>query len=157
MNQSGVIISRGDPRSREATSLLQASHALMGSLFPAESNHYLSVDALCVPEIHFFVAQVGGAVKGCVALADKGQYAEVKLMFVDPAARGQSIGAALIAHVEIEARALQFAELKLETGYLLSDAHRLYERAGFTYCGPFGAYPEDPNSRYMTKSLRDVF
>ncbi len=155
MTSAGVIIERGDPWSAGATALLKASHALMESLFPSESNHYLPIEALCVPEVRFFVALIDADIRGCVALADKAAYGEVKSMFVDPAARGQSVGAALIAAVETEARALDMSELKLETGYLLYDAHRLYERAGFTYCGSFGEYPDDPNSRFMTKSLKD--
>ncbi len=155
MTSTGVIIERGDPRSAGATALLKASHALMESLFPSESNHYLSVEALGGPEIRFFVALVGTDIRGCAALADKTAYGEVKSMFVAPDARGQGVGAALIAALEIEARALDMSELKLETGYLLQDAHRLYERAGYAYCGPFGDYPDDPNSRFMTKSLKD--
>ena len=155
MTSAGVIIERGDPRSAGATTLLKASHALMESLFPSESNHYLPIEALCAPEIRFFVALVGIDIRGCVALADKAAYGEVKSMFVDPAARGRGVGAALMAAVETEARALDMSGLKLETGYLLQDAHRLYERTGYAYCGPFGDYPDDPNSRFMTKSLKD--
>ena len=33
----------------EARALLEASHALMESLFPSESNHYLSIEALAAP------------------------------------------------------------------------------------------------------------
>ena len=29
----------------------------------------------------------------------------------------------------------------------------IYERFGFTYCGPFGDYVDDPNSLFMTKEL----
>ena len=32
-------------------------------------------------------------------------------------------------------------------------ARRLYERFGFTRCGPFGSYVEDPNSVFMTLEL----
>jgi putative acetyltransferase len=33
-------------------------------------------------------------------------------------------------------------------------AQRLYESSGFAYCGPFGAYREDPNSVFMSLRLR---
>jgi putative acetyltransferase len=33
-------------------------------------------------------------------------------------------------------------------------AQRLYESFGFTYCGPFGDYVEDPNSVFMTLRLQ---
>jgi len=32
-------------------------------------------------------------------------------------------------------------------------ARRLYARAGFMPCSPFGPYIEDPNSVFMTKVL----
>ena len=34
-----------------------------------------------------------------------------------------------------------------------SQPKRLYESFGFAYCGPFGEYPEDPNSVFMTMRL----
>ena len=43
--------------------------------------------------------------------------------------------------------------LKLETGSLLHAAHRMYERAGFTYCGPFGDYEDGEFSVFMEKAL----
>ena len=63
-----------DPRDPRAVALLQASHALMQELFPAEANHYLSIDALCAPDIRFLVAQEGDAYHGCAALALKSEY-----------------------------------------------------------------------------------
>ena len=32
-------------------------------------------------------------------------------------------------------------------------ARRLYARFGFTYCGPFADYVEDPYSVFMTREL----
>jgi hypothetical protein len=32
-------------------------------------------------------------------------------------------------------------------------ARALYERAGYSICGPFEGYWDDPNSLFMTKSL----
>jgi putative acetyltransferase len=33
-------------------------------------------------------------------------------------------------------------------------ARTLYARAGFAECGPFGGYGPDPNSVFMTRTLR---
>ena len=38
-----IAIAPADPRTPQATALLEASHLLMQSMFPAESNHYLSI------------------------------------------------------------------------------------------------------------------
>jgi putative acetyltransferase len=45
--------------------------------------------------------------------------------------------------------------LSLETGAepIFAPARGLYERAGFTYCGPLEGYVLDPNSVFMTKVL----
>lgn len=151
MNQP--VISSGDPRDSAATELLRQSHELMDRLFPSEANHYLSVDALCGPGIDFFVARVEGQTIGCAALAHRGDYGEVKSMFVAESARGTGAGQALLAHIEQVARDADLPCLRLETGDTLHAAHRLYERAGFEYTGPFGNYRPDPISLFMEKKL----
>ena len=150
---TALAIDYDDPRTAGATGLLQASHALMQSLFPAEANHYLSVDALCGSDIRFFTARLGGEPVGCAALALKDGYGEVKSMYVAEAARGSGAGAALLARIEAEARGEGLTLLRLETGDRLDAAHRLYERAGFVRRGPFGAYEDGPHSVFMEKAL----
>ncbi|MEL6520282.1 MAG: GNAT family N-acetyltransferase [Pseudomonadota bacterium] len=146
----------GDPREAAATALLTASHALMESLFPSEDNHYLSIDALAAPGIHFYVAEISGQTRGCVALAERTGYGEVKSLFVDPEARGAGIGDGLMQHLIGAAQQLGLGLLRLETGNTLEAAHRLYERHGFTRCGPFGDYVEAPTSLFMELSLRSA-
>lgn len=148
-----VTVRAGRPDSPEATALLRASQAYLAALYPAEDNHYLSIEALCAPHIRFFIAEAEGRACGCAALAVMGEYGEVKSMFVDPDARGAGTGAALMARLEAEARALGLAALRLETGDDLYPAHRLYRRHGFTDCGPFGDYAEGPHSVFMEKRL----
>jgi putative acetyltransferase len=148
-----IRVRPGDPRSAEGTALLTASQAYLASLYPAEDNHYLSIDELCAPHIRFFIAEAATGPVGCVALAVMGDYAEVKSMFTDPAARGAGVGAALMAALDAAARAEGLAWLRLETGDDLYPAHRLYERHGFTRCGPFGDYAEGPHSVFMEKRL----
>lgn len=143
----------GDPRSPEGTALLTASHAYLQSLYPPEDNHFLSIDALCAPDIRFFIAESGGIATGCAALALRGDYGEVKSMFVDPATRGAGTGAALMETLIAAARAKGLAWLRLETGDDLYPAHRLYARHGFTPCGPFGDYSEGPHSLFMEMRL----
>ena len=69
-------IEYASPRHPEIRNLLQASHDLMGSLFPAEANHFLSIDALCDARIHFFGVRVDGVYWACGALAVKNGYGE---------------------------------------------------------------------------------
>ncbi len=146
-------IRSGDPREPGALACLQASHALMESLFPPEDNHYLSVDALRVPEIAFCVAEDGGQILGTIALADKGGYGEVKSMFVAPEARGRGVARALLRHIEGVARGKGLPMLRLETGNLLEAAIALYAAQGFARCGAFGDYEVNDTSVFMEKSL----
>ncbi|MCB1333592.1 MAG: GNAT family N-acetyltransferase [Roseivivax sp.] len=148
-----VTIREGDPRTPAVRALLNASHALMQALFPPEDNFYLEIDALCVPSITFLVAEVDGAVCGCGAIARKDGYAEIKSMYVDEAARGKGVAAALLDALETRARGDGIGVLRLETGNLLHSALRLYERHGFVRIGPFGDYPDSPSSLFYEKRL----
>ncbi|WP_127114929.1 GNAT family N-acetyltransferase [Shimia sediminis] len=148
-----IKVSPGDPRDPQATTLLRQSHALMQQLFDPSENHFLDIDELCVPSIRFFVAREDQTTLGCVALANKGTYGEIKSMFVDPRARGKGIAHHLMRQVETEARAQGLACVKLETGDKLTQAHSLYKAHGYTDCGPFGDYEANQTSLFMTKDL----
>lgn len=146
-------VREGDPRDPQVVALLEASHALMESLFPPEDNYFLSIDALCVPEIKFHVAVDGDVVLGCGAVAVKDGYGELKSMFTAHAARGKGVAEAIVVALEGAARGVGLTALKLETGDSLHAAHRLYERCGFTYCAPFGDYTANDTSVFMEKGL----
>ncbi|PIE13718.1 MAG: GNAT family N-acetyltransferase [Rhodobacterales bacterium] len=148
-----LIVEPGNPRDPEIVALLEASHALMEELFPPEDNHYLSIEALCVPQIHFYIARSAGHIIGCAALADKADYGEIKSMFVASEARGKGAADALMRQLEDQARALKLPALRLETGDLLKTAIALYQRHGFTNCAPFGDYEANATSIFMEKKL----
>ena len=148
-----ILVEPGDPRDAQTTALLQASHALMQSLFSPEENHYLSIDALCEPEIHFFIAREGQDILGTGALAEHRDYGEIKAMFVAPRARGRGVGDAILRKLEDYARLLGLPILRLETGAGLDASHRLYRRHGFQIRGPFGEYKANTTSLFMEKPL----
>ncbi len=153
MPHSDLIISLADPHDAGATVLLHRSHALMRALFPPEDNFFLDIDALTAPGIRFFVAKRGAETLGTGALALRQGYGEVKSMFVADDARGQGVAGALLTRIEAEARAHGLPCLRLETGNVLHEAHRLYARHGFAPRGPFGDYPDAPSSIFMEKPL----
>lgn len=148
-----LIVEQGNPRDPRASALLGESHALMQSLYPPEENYALDIEELCQPGIHFLIARQGDALLGTGALALKPDYAEIKSMFTTQSARGKGVAAALIRALEDEARTRALPALKLETGEELVAAVRLYERHGFTRCGPFGDYRENAYSVFMEKPL----
>lgn len=148
-----IIVTSGDPRDPQATALLKQSHALMQALFDPEDNHFLDIEELCVPSIRFFVAREGDQTLGCVALANKGTYGEIKSMFVSPDARGKGISHLLMQAIADEARDQGLKEVKLETGDKLKEAHSLYAAHGYVECGPFGDYEVNGSSIFMTRKL----
>jgi len=148
-----IVVEAGDLFDPQARALLEASHALMGELFPAEANHYLSLDALSAEGVHFFTARRGEVTLGCGALAEREGYGELKSMFVEEASRGQGIADAILRQLEDHARGLELPLLRLETGSLLHAAHKVYTRHGFKPCGPFGDYDAGEFSIFMEKPL----
>ena len=149
-----IVVESADPFDPQPRALLEASQALMQSLFPPEENSFLSLEALQADNIHFYAARRGELVLGVGALAVKDGYGELKSMFVDEASRGQGIIDALIRQLEDTARDLGLPMLRLETGTLLHAAHKVYARHGFQMCEAFGDYSADAEfSVYMEKVL----
>ena len=148
-----IIVERNNPKDPQASALLKQSHALMEELVPPEDTFFLDIDELCVSSIRFFTARIGDTIVGTGALSIKEGYGEVKSMFTSSDARGKGVASALLRQIEDEARDEKLEWLRLETGNLLHAAHRVYERHGFTRCGPFGDYPDAASSIFMEKPL----
>jgi len=140
-----------------------AVHALLNEhlqsmyeLSPPESVHALDLAELRQPEVKFWSAWEGSLLLGCGALKALDQrHGEVKSMRTPNGLRRRGAGRAILAHIIEVARSRAYERLSLETGSMeaFKPAHRLYESFGFTYCGPFGEYVEDPNSVFMTLRL----
>jgi GNAT superfamily N-acetyltransferase len=79
--------------------------------------------------------------------------AEIKRMYVVPAARGRRIGLAILTALEAEARRLGTGRLVLETGERQPESIALYRRAGFIAIPRFGEYVDSPLSFCMAKPL----
>jgi len=147
-----------DDLSRPAIHELLHEHLRsMHELSPPESVHALDIEKLRRPEITFWSAwQDGNVLLGCGALMELDRrHGEVKSMRTPEARRRTGAGRALLMHIIEVARSRGYERLSLETGSMpaFMPAHRLYESAGFTRTGPFGAYAEDPNSIFMTLVL----
>jgi putative acetyltransferase len=149
-----LAISRESPRQDDVIALIRQSDALMNALYPAESNHLVDIESLAQPNVQFFVAREGGRALGCGAfvLAGDGR-AEMKRVFVDPAARGKGVARAIMQALEREAASLGVTLMQLETGIRQPEAIALYRKFGYVERAPFGAYQPDPLSLFMEKRL----
>ncbi|MFN2615182.1 MAG: GNAT family N-acetyltransferase [Actinomycetota bacterium] len=128
----------------------------MHATSPPESVHAFDVDKLRAPDVTFWSAWSGDELAGCGALKRlDDERGEIKSMRVADAFRGRGVGRALLDHLTAEAEACGMRSLWLETGSgePFEPALRLYERAGFTRCGPFEGYIEDPFSIFMTRAI----
>jgi putative acetyltransferase len=151
---SEVTLSLESPRQVEVARLLEALDAYQSALYPAESNHFLDVDALAAPTVRFVVARREGTALGCAALCiDPGGYGELKRMYVTPEARGMRLGRRLLDRIEAEARREGLEYVRLETGIHQPEALGLYRSAGYREREPFGDYAPDPLSVFMEKRL----
>ena len=149
----GIEIAVERPVRADVEALLRASRAMMAGLYPPESCHGLDLGAYERAEVTLFVARAHGEAVGCGAFQLHGDgSAEVKSMFVLPAARGRGIGRGILIAIE-DALRDGVATLRLETGIRQDAAIRLYESAGFRRRGPFGSYRDDPQSMFMEKPL----
>jgi putative acetyltransferase len=126
----------------EIRELIGELEVVLSAEYPPEQRHGLPLQAIFAPHIRFFVARLNGAAVGCGGVALFSDFAEVKRMYVRASARGRGVAQALLKRIEAEARGAGLLLLRLETGDKQTAAMRLYERAGFTRCGPFGAYAE---------------
>jgi putative acetyltransferase len=123
---------------------------------PPESVHALDLDALRQPGISFWSLWHESSLAGVAALKElDAHHGEVKSMRTVSGMLRQGVASRLLRHVLQEARRRSYQRLSLETGSMAAfePAHRLYGHFGFTRCGPFADYAEDPYSVFMTLIL----
>lgn len=141
----------------EVLQLLEEHLADMYATSPPESVHALDVKGLKSPEITFFSGWLNGRLQGCVALKSHSDtLVELKSMRTTSDARNRGVASKLLNHVLEISKARGYQDISLETGSedYFRPARKLYEKFGFQYCDPFASYSEDPNSYFMTRSLR---
>ena len=80
-----------------------------------------------------WIAEMNGENVGCVMLVkDNDEVARVRLLLVDPKARGLGLGARLVEECVTFAREAGYKRVTLWTHSVLTAARHIYEKAGFT-------------------------
>lgn len=145
-----------DLRGPEIHQLLREHLQSMALHSPPESIHALDIEALRQPEITFWTAWEGADLLGCGALKElDAQHAEIKSMRTATSHLRKGVARKILAHIVEEAQRRAYSQLSLETGSAnaFAPARKLYESFGFSCCGPFATYVEDPYSVFMTRKL----
>ena len=102
----------------------------------------------------FLIGRIDGDAVACggVARYDDAT-AEIRRMYVVPAARGRGHSRRVLEALEDEARALGYSLVRLETGNLQAAAIELYVSAGFGPIPRYGPFADDPKSVCFEKRL----
>ncbi|WP_377268175.1 GNAT family N-acetyltransferase [Peterkaempfera sp. SMS 1(5)a] len=81
--------------------------------------------------------------------------AELKRMYVVPAARGRGLARTMLRRLEATAAAAGRGRMVLETGTEQPEALGLYAAEGYAPMQAFGLYRDEPESVYLGKQLPD--
>ncbi|WP_051571505.1 bifunctional helix-turn-helix transcriptional regulator/GNAT family N-acetyltransferase [Cryptosporangium arvum] len=102
-----------------------------------------------------WVAERAGRLLGSIACApEDADTARLRLLLVEPAARGQRLGVRLVDECVAYARAEGYRRIVLHTQDALSAARAIYAKAGFTLDRTSSADSLDPNGRAEHWSLQ---
>ncbi len=149
-----VEIAVETPLQDDVRALVAELNAALLELTPPEHCYHLTVEQMAGPDTTVFIARDNGLAVGCGALKrHDNATGEVKRMYTRPSHRGRKIGVRIVERVEALARQEGYRRLVLETGDRHPAAWTVYERAGFSRCGPVLDYPDSKWSVFYEKSL----
>ncbi|WP_315782812.1 MULTISPECIES: helix-turn-helix domain-containing GNAT family N-acetyltransferase [unclassified Bradyrhizobium] len=146
LGRDRTAIEEVDPRGEPARYCLNEYYAELSRRFARGYDVALSRDPdaldMMAPRGAFFVALSDGLPLGCVGLKGSGRdVAEIKRLWVAPAARGLGLGRRLMDAAENAARRLSITRLRLDTNSALAEAQQLYRKTGWTEIERFNDDP----------------
>jgi GNAT superfamily N-acetyltransferase len=142
---SALRFERCDPEERPASQLLAEMRVELNDVYETFSrldNPPLHPDELRQPGGAYLVGYQGddAVAGGGLRRLDQG-VAEIKRMFVRPAARSSGVARLLLQALEDEARALGYAAVRLDTGPKQVHGLALYRSAGYVDVPPYNDNP----------------
>ncbi|MCJ8147853.1 GNAT family N-acetyltransferase [Shinella sedimenti] len=149
-----VTIDVESPLTDEVRTLIAELNTALLALSPPEACYHLTVEEMADPTVTVWIARDGDTAIGCGALKRHSDtIGEVKRMFTRPAWQGQGVGRRMLEKILETAEREGLKTLVLETGDQHPAAWAIYEKAGFTRCGPVLDYPDSPYSIFYQKQL----
>ena len=146
LQRDRTVVEEADPKSEPARACLQAYYNELAQRFATGFDVARSRDPdaadMIRPHGTFMLAWSDGLPVGCVGLKGEGNdLAEVKRLWVAPAARGQGLARRLMAAVEEAAHQLSIRVLRLDTNSALPEAIGLYRKTGWVEIPRFNDDP----------------
>jgi putative acetyltransferase len=149
-----VTIAVEDPLQDDVRALIDELNDVLLKLSPPEFCFNMTVEEMAGPDTTVFVARDEGRAVGCGALRRHADgLGEVKRMYTRPESQGQGIGGLILDAILGLACEDGLSRVVLETGDRHPAAWRIYERAGFSRCGPVLDYPDSSFSIFYEKPL----
>jgi GNAT superfamily N-acetyltransferase len=146
LQASFVRLEIDDPASANALWCLEQYFAELNKRFENGLNRAAVLpaepDELRPPAGMFIVAKLHDQLAGCGGVKlHGGAPAELKRMWVSPAARGLGIGRRLLGRLELHAHDAGASAIRLETNRALCEAISLYRQSGYVEVAPFNQEP----------------
>lgn len=145
-----------DLQTPDVRALVETHRAEMGANDNAIISNALDLKSLTADDVTFFAVREGETLTGCGAIRELNKtHGEIKSMHTARRFRRRGVSAALLFHMIRLAEERGYKRLSLEAlaGPEYKTARKLYERFGFTECGPFGDYEAHEHSVFMTKEV----
>ena len=140
---------------KEADQLIDELDHYLSDLYPPESNHLESIEALSKNNVIMYGCKMNGTLVAIGATELMENYGELKRIYVSPQSRGENLASKIIDKLESDIKNSGLKHSRLETGIHQKEALGLFQKMGYTKRRPFGEYAEDPNSVFMEKHLNN--